>query len=91
MIRAISRSKKLFLYQYISNKHKQVYATFADDVFNLLNANGPGIMQDNPSLDHHLGDRIPFGGKLSAKIIALVKKSRFAKTMAYKMYKLLKK
>jgi glycosyltransferase involved in cell wall biosynthesis len=91
MIRAVSRSKKLYIYQYISNKHKQLYATFATDVFNLLNANGPGILQDNPSLDHHLGDRIPFGGKLSAKIIALVKKNRFAKTIAYKMYKLLKK
>jgi glycosyltransferase involved in cell wall biosynthesis len=91
MIRAISKSKKLFLYQYISNKHKQLYATFATDVFNLLNTNGPGIFQDNPSLDHHLGDRLPFGGKLSAKIIALVKKNRFAKTIAYKMYKLLKK
>ncbi|HKO79693.1 MAG TPA: glycosyltransferase, partial [Chitinophagaceae bacterium] len=91
MFRAISKSKKLYLYQYISNKHKQFYATFAADIFNLLNANGPGILLDNPSLDYHLADRMPFGGKLSGKIIALVKRNRFIKTIAYKIYKQLKK
>jgi hypothetical protein len=91
MIRAISTSKKLTLYQYISNKHKQFYATFAADVFNLLNANGPGILLDNPSLDHHLADRLPFGGKLSGKIIRLIKRNRFVKNIAYKAYKLFKK
>lgn len=91
MFRAISKSKKLYLYQHISNKHKQFYATFAADIFNLLNANGPGILLDNPSLDYHLADRIPFGGKLSGKIIALVKRNRFIKTIAYKVYKQLKK
>src|SRR5205085_12241557 len=60
MIRAISTSKKLYLYQHISEKHRQFYATFAAEVSNLLNANGPGISQDNPSLDHHLADRLPF-------------------------------
>ncbi len=90
MFRTISRSKKLRLYQHISTKHKQFYATFAADIFNLLNANGPGILLDNPSLDHHLADKLPFGGKLSGKIIALMKRNRFAKTIAYKVYKLIK-
>ena len=91
MFREISKSKKLNLYQHISNKHKQFYATFATDIFNLLNANGPGILLDNPSLDHHLADRMPFGGKLSGKIIALIKRNSFVKTIAYKVYKMLKK
>jgi len=91
MFRTISRSKKLNLYQFISNKHKQFYATFAADVFNLLNANGPGILLDNPSLDHHLADRLPFGGKLSGKVIGLIKRNRFVKTIAYKVYKMMKK
>ena len=82
------RNRKTYdLYQYISNKHKQFYATFAADIFNLLNANGPGILLDNPSLDYHLADRMPFGGKLSGKIIALIKRNRFIKTIAYKVYK----
>ena len=91
MFREISKSKKLNLYQHISNKHRQFYATFATDLFNLLNANGPGISLDNPSLDHHLADRMPFGGKLSGKVIALIKRNRFIKTIAYKAYKMLKK
>lgn len=91
MFRAISKSKKLYLYQYISNKHKQFYATFAADIFNLLNANGPGILLDNPSLDYHLADRMPFAGKLSGKIITLIKRNRFIKIVAYKIYKQLKK
>jgi glycosyltransferase involved in cell wall biosynthesis len=91
MIRAISVSKKLGLYQHISGKHKQFYATFAADVSNLLNANGPGISQDNPSLDHHLADRLPFGGKMAGKMIKLIKRNRVLKNIAYKVYKLLKK
>ena len=91
MIRQISVSKKLHLYQHINEKHKQFYATFAADVSNLLNANGPGIMQDNPSLDHHLEDRLPFKGKIAGKIIVLIKRNRFARGIAYKVYKLFKK
>ena len=91
MFRTISKPKKLSLYQHISNKHKKFYATFAADTFNLLNANGPGILLDNPSLDHHLADKLPFGGKLSGAIIALIKRNRFVKTIAYKIYKLIKK
>ena len=91
MIRAVSISKKLYLYQHISGKHKEFYATFAADVSNLLNANGPGISQDNPSLDHHLADRLPFGGKMAGKMIGLIKRNRVMKNIAYKVYKLLKK
>ncbi len=91
MIRAISTSKKLYLYQHISEKHRQFYATFAADVSNLLNANGPGISQDNPSLDYHLADRLPFGGKMAGKMVGLIKRNRFMKNIAYKVYKLLKK
>jgi hypothetical protein len=91
MYRGISKSKKLNLYQHISNKHNQFYAGFAIDLFNLLNANGPGILLDNPSLDLHLTDRLPIGGKLSAKAIDLIKRNRLVKTIAYKVYKTIKK
>jgi glycosyltransferase involved in cell wall biosynthesis len=90
MIRSVSRVKKLHLYAYISHKHKKFYANFATDVFNLTTVNGPGDLLDNPSLDHLLADRVPFGGKLSRKIILLVKKNKIAKTIAYRLFKLLK-
>jgi glycosyltransferase involved in cell wall biosynthesis len=91
MIRGISRAKKLLLYQHISSKHQKFYATFAADIFNLLNANGPGISLDNPSLDLHLADRLPFGGRASLKMIGLIKRNRVVKTLAYKLYRVLKK
>ena len=91
MIRHISKSKKLFLYQYISHKYKDFYATFAADIFNLLNANGPGIILDNPSLDHNLTEKLPFGGRYSAKFISLIKRNRYAKGFAYRVYRLIKK
>lgn len=91
MIRQISKTKKLFLYRYISNKHKQFYATFATEIFSLLNANGPGIYLDNPTRDYHLMEKLPLLGKLSSTVIQIIKKNRFAKTAAYKVYRLLNK
>ena len=89
MIRDISKTKKLLLHQYITEKHKEFYASFAADVFGLLNANGPGILLDNPSLDYHLADKIPFAGNLSRRLVYLVKRNRLTRKMAYKIYKLL--
>ncbi len=91
MIRHISKTKKLLLHQYIADKHKEFYATFAAEVFGLLNANGPGMLLDNPSLDYHLGEKIPFAGSLSRKLIYLVKKNKLTRKMAYKIYRLLNK
>ena len=91
MIRAISRSKKLNLYQHITKKHESFYASFATDTFNLLNANGPAITMDNPSLDYHLADNLPFSGRLTHKAIALIKRNEWTKKMAYKVYRILKK
>lgn len=91
MIRSISKTKKLLLYQYISHKHKDFYATFASENFNLLNANGPGIVLDNPSLDYYLAEKLPFRGAISTKIISMVKQNSFMKAIAYRIYRLVKK
>ena len=91
MIRSISMTKKLLLHQYITNKHNKFYATFAAELFGLLNANGPGIFLDNPSLDYHLSEKIPFAGSLSKKLISLVKKNELTRKIAYKIYRLLNK
>jgi len=91
MIRHISKTKKLLLYQHISHKHKDFYATFASENFNLLNANGPGIVLDNPSLDYYLAEKLPFRGKLSAKLVSMIKQNSFMKAIAYRVYRLVKK
>jgi glycosyltransferase involved in cell wall biosynthesis len=89
MIRDVSNTKKLLLLQYIADKHKEFYATFAAEVFGLLNANGPGIFLDNPTLDYYLAEKIPFAGRLAKKLIPLVKKNKLTRTIAYKIYRLL--
>jgi hypothetical protein len=89
MIRNISRTKKILLHQQIADKHTQFYGTFAAEVFGLLNANGPGISIDNPSLDYHLSEKIPFAGSLSRKLVHMVKRNRLTRRMAYKLYQLL--
>ena len=89
MIRRITKTKKLLLHQYITDRHKKFYATFAAELFGLLNANGPGIVLDNPSLDYHLAEKIPFAGSLSGKLIYLVKKNKLTRKIAYKIYRLL--
>jgi len=89
MIRGISKIKKFLLYQYIIDKHKEFYATFAAEVFYLLNANGPGQQIDNPSLDYHLSEKIPFTGSMSRKLVSLVKRNEFTRRIAYKLYRIL--
>ena len=91
MIREISSNKKLLLHQYAAEKHKQFYATFATEVFGLQNANGPGIFVDNPTLDYHLAEKIPFAGGFSRKLVYLIKRNQLTRMIAYKLYRLLNK
>ena len=88
MARKFNKSNQLYLYKLLAEKHSSFYATFAAELFGLLNANGPGIFLDNPSLDYHLTEKIPFAGNLSRKLIHMVKKNRFTRKMAYKIYQL---
>ena len=91
MARGFNKSNRLYLYQLLAEKHHEFYATFAAELFGLLNANGPGIFIDNPSLDYHLAERIPVKGKLSKKLIYLVKRNKFTRKAALKIYRLLNK
>jgi glycogen synthase len=91
MARGFNKSNRLYLHQLLAEKHKEFYATFAAELFGLLNANGPGIFLDNPTLDYHLTEKIPLAGSLSKKIIYLVKKNSITRKMAYKIYRLLSK
>jgi glycosyltransferase involved in cell wall biosynthesis len=91
MIRNVSKDKKNLLIQYISNKFRLLYSKYGYELVNFYNTNGSGIQYDNPSLDHHLSDKIPFLGKHSQKLIKLIKRNRQTKKIAYKLYRFLKK
>ena len=50
MARAFTTEKQVYLYSLITNKHADFYSNFAADITKLLNANGPGMKYDNPTL-----------------------------------------
>lgn len=91
MIRDITKDKKNLLVQYISSRFSSFYSNHAHELVNLYNTNGSGIQHDNPTLDYHLSDKIPFLGKHSQKLIKLIKRNRHTKQIAYQLYRLLKK
>ena len=91
MVRKFNDSIRLYLQQLLAEKHKEFYATFATELFGLVNANGPGMYVDNPTLDYHLAKKIPFAGSLSKKLISLIKKNELTRKIAYKIYRLLNK
>ena len=51
MIRKITKEKLLYSYKYIGDKHAEYYLKFATPVAHLLNANGPGFIIDNPTIE----------------------------------------
>jgi glycosyltransferase involved in cell wall biosynthesis len=91
MVRGISTTKRLLVWQYISEKYRRFIGDYADEVLSLANANGPGIALDNPTLDLDLADKLPFGGKFTLKMARLVKKNKRTRQIAYKLYRFLKK
>ncbi len=87
MIRNVSNTKKQYLLQYITQKHKKFYATFAAEIVNLLQANGAGITMDNPSLDYALYSKNGFLNKLTTKTIVFIKKHPKLKKLALTIYR----
>lgn len=87
MIRAISNNKKLYLQQYISNKHKFYYTNFAAELVNLLQNNGPAFKIDNPSFDYSTFSRFTLLNKARPKIIEIINNNGRLKRMALAIYK----
>lgn len=73
MARGFNTENKSYIYQLLTAKHKHVYATFAAEITNLLNVNGPGYAIDNPTLDYHLySGNAPYN-KIIRKVITKIK------------------
>lgn len=89
MIRALSVNKKIYLIEYINKKHSALYATFATHITGLLQANGPGYLLDNPSIDHAFLKN-PLLNKFVKKTIGIIKKKPVLKNIALKIYKKIK-
>ena len=87
MARAFTRDKQLYLYRLISLKHKELFAAYADEVANLLNANGPGIEYDNPSLLYAIPKNWLLGNRASRKLIAVIKANPVLRKYAIRIKK----
>jgi glycosyltransferase involved in cell wall biosynthesis len=85
MSRAFTSNKQLYLYRLISEKHAAFYAKFASDISNLLNANGPGINYDNPTLLYDLPGTGFMGHKMKQKLITIIKSNSMLRIVAIKI------
>ncbi|HEX7905858.1 MAG TPA: glycosyltransferase [Chitinophagaceae bacterium] len=92
MARGFTRIKQLHLYRLIGNRHKDLYNAYGNEVAQLLNANGSGIGFDNPTKESNLGPLagLQLTGLLKEKIKHRIKRNKYLKQFAYKIYKQLK-
>jgi glycogen(starch) synthase len=49
MARGFNKTNQLYLYSLLANKHADFYKQYSGEVFNLLLANGPSYLYDNPT------------------------------------------
>ena len=87
MFRKITREKLLYSYKYIAEKHRPYYTTFATQINNLLNANGPGFLFDNPTFAVTVVVNPENNSWLFRKLKALVKKNKTLKKIALSLKK----
>ena len=85
MFRKVNREKLLYSYKYIAEKHSRYYATFATQINNLLNANGPGFLFDNPTFAVNVVSNAESNSWIYIKLKALVKKNKTLKKIALRI------
>ena len=88
MFRAISTEKLLDANKYITEKHADYYAKFAPQIINLLNANGPGYLFDNPTIEVTVTSKMNGKGAWLLKARSLVKRNERLKKIALTIKKL---
>ena len=82
MFRNITTQKLLYSNSYIATKYKNYYTNFALQIINLLNANGPGYLYDNPTLEVQISISVKKENILIFKIKNLVRKNEGLKKLA---------
>jgi glycosyltransferase involved in cell wall biosynthesis len=89
LARAFTKNKQLYLYRLISEKHKTYFSIFAADIANILNANGPGINYDNPTLLYNFPGKKLFSSRLNQFIIKKIKSNAFIRKVAIRIKRML--
>ena len=49
MARGFNKTNQLYLYSLLVNKHADFYNQYSEEIFNLLQSNGPSYLYDNPT------------------------------------------
>lgn len=86
MAQSFNRYSELYLYRLISRKHGAYFNEFAEEIVNLLNANGPGINYDNPTMPI-LGHG-KHSSTLTSRLINTVYRSRLLRRIVKKILSL---
>ena len=88
MFRHLSTEKLLYANKYITEKHADYYAKFAPQIINLLNANGPGYLFDNPTIEVTVTSKIAGKGAWLRKAKSVAKRNERLKKIALTIKKL---
>ncbi len=88
MFRNITREKLLYSNAYITKKHGAFYAKFATQIINLLNANGPGYLYDNPTFEVNVSATTKNESAFLFKLKSFIKKNERLKRIALKLLKI---
>jgi glycosyltransferase involved in cell wall biosynthesis len=88
MFRAITREKLLYSNKYITEKHADYYTKFAVQTVNLLNANGPGYLFDNPTFEVRVSSQTAKENALFLKMKSFVKGSQRLKKIVLTIKKI---
>ena len=88
MFRNITRPKLLYSNRYIAEKHQAYFSRFAVPLINLLNANGPGFLYDNPTFETTISVENQPPAFFLNTLKAFVKRNGLLKNMALKILKL---
>jgi hypothetical protein len=75
MFRRMNKAKILSAHEYIADKHQHLYTHYGKDIYNLLNANGPSIGFDNPTLEVFVTSKVGGPGSLRNRIISVAKRN----------------
>lgn len=90
MFRGITRNKFLYANKAISEKYAAYLSKYATGVVNLLNANGPGYLFDNPTFEVDVSATILTENKIKRRLKHLIGKNELLKSKAIKIKNKLK-
>jgi len=82
MAQSFNIYSKNYLYRLLSKKHADIFSKHASEVVNLLNANGPGFLLENPS--RVTRKPFPFA---NSRLISYIKRNKILRNIAKSAYR----